>query len=82
MLQRDGFLLTRRSPSWGSCVTRGPCRGPAAIEGHVYDLAVDLRYAAAILVVEEKDAPRALSVLTLIALAPVACLLALMTSVL
>ena len=52
----------------------GGIADPAAIEGHSNDLATDLRYSTSILVVEEKDSPRALPVLTLIALGPVALL--------
>ena len=59
----------------------GGIADPAAIESHVDDLAADLRYAAAILVLQEKDPPRAVLVLTPIALCPVS-LPALITSVL
>jgi hypothetical protein len=52
----------------------GGIADPAAIESHVDDLAADLRYAAAILVLQEKDPPRALPVLTLIALGAVGLL--------
>jgi len=46
----------------------------AAVECHVDHLAADFRHPAAILVLEEKDPPRALSILTPIALGAVGLL--------
>ena len=46
----------------------------AAVDSHVNNLAADLRYAAAIPVVEEKDPPRAVFVLTPIALGTIGLL--------
>ena len=57
--------------------TRAVSRIPLPLRAMVDHLAADLRYPASILVLEEKDPPRALPILTLIALGPVglfACL--------
>jgi hypothetical protein len=62
--------------------TRAGVADPAAIECHIDDLAADFRYPAPILILEEKDPPLALPVLTLLALGAVGCLPALITSVL
>src|SRR6185295_9822977 len=43
-------------------------------EGHVDHLVTNLKYAAAILVLQKKDPPRASAILTLIALGPVGLL--------
>ena len=57
--------------------TRAVSRMPLPLMSHVDHLAADLRHPASILVLQEKDPPRALPILTLIALGPIglfACL--------
>ena len=54
--------------------TRAVSRIPLPLMCHVNDLAADLRYPAAVLVVEEKDPPFALPVLTPITLDPIGLL--------
>jgi hypothetical protein len=69
------LFFTLRSQSYG---TDAQCADgiadPTAIASHVDDRTTDLRYSAAILVLEEKDPPRAVLVLTPIALGPVSLL--------
>jgi hypothetical protein len=45
-----------------------------AIEGHIDDVAADLRYSAPILILEEKDPPLALPIVTPIALGAIGLL--------